>query len=259
MRDMFTGMTKVEAALELLRAWEPVEGYYFADSGGKDSSVVRDLLIRAGVKYDGHYCVSPIDPPQVREFLKRHHPETQWDFHARGFWKMVRQQGLPLRQKRWCCEYIKEAGGIGRVVVVGNRKEESVNRSRQCFVDHGRGVSEGKVFIRPILLFTYSEVWQYVRDTDTPYCYLYDEGAIRKGYGDGVFKRLGCVLCPFSSPSHVEVEEQHFPEITKLWKLACEHICEDVKGRGYLTRRGTPVKRRFETGEELYQWWTGRR
>jgi len=38
------------------------------------------------------------------------------------------------------------------------------------------------------------------------------------------------------------------------WKQACERIVIDRK------MRGKPVKHKFETGEELYQWWvSGRR
>lgn len=115
--DLETGFNKVEIAIATLQKWEPPEGYYFADSGGKDSSVTRDILIKAGIKFDGHYCVSPIDPPQIREFLRQHHPDTQWDYHARGFWKLVVDKGLPLRHARWCCQIIKEAGGDDRFVV----------------------------------------------------------------------------------------------------------------------------------------------
>lgn len=132
----FEGQNKVEVAIGLLQAWEPPEGYYFADSGGACSSATMNILEEAGVKYDAHYCVSPIDPPQIYAFLREYHPNTQWDYHARGFWKMVDKKGLPMRQARWCCQVIKEAGGDGRVIVVGNRRAEGGSiRRNQCFVE----------------------------------------------------------------------------------------------------------------------------
>jgi len=240
-----TGLNKVEVALQLLRDNEPPEGYYLADSGGKDSCVVRDILIKSGCKFDAHYCVSPIDPPQIWSFLKEHHPDTQWDYHARGWWKMVRERCLPMRQARWCCQVIKEAGGNGRMVVLGNRRAESSNRASQPDIELSHDGK--KTLVRPIANFTEYDIWQYIRENNVPYCYLYDEG----------FKRLGCVLCPFSRD--IKREEEYFPEIVKLWKLACNHIAEDRKARGYKTKKGKPVKYRFETGEELYQWWTKRR
>jgi len=251
--DLETGLNKVQFAIQLLRTWEPVNGYYFGDSGGKDSAVTRDLLIKAGVKFDGHYCVSPIDPPQIYEFLKQYHPDTQWDFYARGFWKLVEQKGLPMRTARWCCERIKEAGGEGRVVVLGNRASEGNIRRHQCFVEESQIKKRNKTFIRPILKFDDYDVWQYIRENEVPYCYLYDEGTQRKGYGEGIFKRLGCVLCPFSR--NIDRETQYFPKIVANWKRACDRIVERYKAQGYMTKAGKPQKRRFETGEQLYQWW----
>jgi len=109
--ELETGFNKVEIAIALLRAWEPLEGYYLAFSGGKDSVAIYDLAVKAGVKFDAHYCVSPIDPPQIHQFIRERYPDVQWDYHARGFWKMVDKNGLPTRISRWCCRVIKEAGG----------------------------------------------------------------------------------------------------------------------------------------------------
>jgi phosphoadenosine phosphosulfate reductase len=39
MKDLF-GHDKVEEAIERIKMFEPPEGYYLADSGGKDSSVI---------------------------------------------------------------------------------------------------------------------------------------------------------------------------------------------------------------------------
>ena len=47
---------KVQVAIDRLRAFEALaleyspEGYYLCDSGGKDSSVIKELAIMAGVK-----------------------------------------------------------------------------------------------------------------------------------------------------------------------------------------------------------------
>lgn len=250
---------KTSLAIAVLKAWEPVDGYYLAFSGGKDSVVLYDLAVKADVEFDAHYCVSPIDPPPIWAFTKEYYPSVQWDFHARGFWRLVDKNGLPMRHVRWCCRYIKEAGGFGRTVLLGNRKAESRSRQKQCFVDtvrHKKKSQKDKILIRPILEFSDDDVWEYIRENNLPYCYLYDEGADRKGYGEGIFKRLGCVLCPFSRS--IEREKLYFPEITKLWKRACDRIADATAERGYLTRTGKPVKYRFQSGEELYRWWVAR-
>lgn len=221
-------------AIALLKNHEPREGYYLADSGGKDSSVILELAKKSGVKFDAHYCVSPIDPPEVHQFLKRHHPETTWDYHAKGFWNMVVKKGLPTRRSRWCCEVIKEAGGLHRVVVVGSRKDESPKRrSQQGF---GRHTTRDIMYVRPIVDWTKEEVWEYIRAKNVPYCQLYNEG----------FERLGCILCPLAQLKNRQRELERFPKVAYIWRKSCDKLVE---------RRLSQGKDRFKTGEELWNWW----
>lgn len=235
----FEGKNKVEASIELVQVHEPIEGYYLAFSGGKDSVVIYDLAVKAGVKFDAHYCVSPIDPQEIHRFIKEYYPSVAWDYYARGWWKMVVKKGLPMRQVRWCCQVIKEAGGKGRTVILGNRREEGTIRKHQK--DFELVPKYDKTFLRPILGWDTAEVWEYIRSNSLPYCSLYDEG----------FHRLGCVLCPFSRDIKREVER--FPKIVKLWRLACDHI---VATR---LASGKEYKHKFETGQELFDWWVGRK
>ena len=63
--DIFSGKDKTEIAIERIKAFEPSEGYYVAFSGGKDSVVILDLVKRANVKFDAHYNITGIDPPEL--------------------------------------------------------------------------------------------------------------------------------------------------------------------------------------------------
>lgn len=235
----FEQQTKVETAIDLIKAFEPPEGYYLAFSGGKDSVVLYDLTEKADVKFDAHYCVSPIDPPQIYKFIKQHYPNVQWDYYARGFWQLVEKKGLPMRTARWCCQIIKEAGGEGRVVLLGNRRTEGTIRKHQRCVEKDR--RGNKVFVRPIIDFDNGEVWEYIKGNKLPYCELYDRG----------FHRLGCVLCPFSR--EIKREEFYFPKITANWKRVCDRIVANKLASG------KKYKHQFQTGQELYDWWVSRR
>jgi len=59
--------------LIILREYEPTEGYYLAFSGGKDSIVCYDLLLKSGCKFDAHYSVTTIDPPELMRYMKEHY------------------------------------------------------------------------------------------------------------------------------------------------------------------------------------------
>ena len=67
---------KVAIAIERFRTFEPADGYFLAFSGGKDSVVILDLAKRAGVKFDAHYHMTTVDPPELVHFIRKH-PEVQ--------------------------------------------------------------------------------------------------------------------------------------------------------------------------------------
>ena len=197
------GWNKIQTAIEVIKQNEPPEGYYVANSGGKDSGIVVDLCKKAGVKFDAHYNVSPIDPPEVYKFLKTYHPETQWDYHARGFWNI--DKGYPTRLIRWCCAVIKEGGGTGRVVITGIRWAESARRKSRCQIETSKYDST-KRFLHSIICWSDAEVWEYYQITKIPYLSLYDIG----------WKRVGCIGCPMGNNQLQEL--QQFPKIAYLWR-----------------------------------------
>lgn len=136
---------KVKASIARLRAFSPRDGggYYLAFSGGKDSVVCKALLDLAGVKYDAHYRVTSVDPPELVKFIKEKHPDVQRevprysqslrDEKMRGkpktMWNLIPIRRMPpTRVVRYCCEELKEDGGDGRVTVTGVRWAESANR-----------------------------------------------------------------------------------------------------------------------------------
>jgi len=70
---LFPFKDKIDAAIELIRQYEPEGGYFLAFSGGKDSIVIYDLAVKAGVKFDAHYNNTQIGPPELRLFIKRNY------------------------------------------------------------------------------------------------------------------------------------------------------------------------------------------
>lgn len=225
----------IKDTIDRIKKYEPSDGYYLAFSGGKDSTVLYDLVKKSGVKYDVHYNVSPIDPPELLKFIRTHYPEVNWEYHARGWWKIVVQKGLPTRLNRWCCEVLRESGGEGRRVLTGIRWDESAPRKKRKFIELS---ANGKKYtVNPLLDWTEKDIWDYIKANNLPHCSLYDEG----------FKRIGCILCPLASRKARDRELKRYPKIAYLWRKSCDRIIEKRLAKG--------TKTKFTTGEELWNWW----
>lgn len=139
---------KVQIAIDRLRNFEPPEGYYVAFSGGKDSQCVYHLCKMAGVKFDAHYAVTSVDPPELIKFIKDKYPDVEFTtqhyndnkpehYYEDGrpkpitMWSLIADHTLPpTRKVRYCCAALKEPGGQGRLVVTGVRWAESSNRAQ---------------------------------------------------------------------------------------------------------------------------------
>jgi len=86
---LFGETDKVSKAIDRLKAFEPEEGYYLAFSGGKDSVVIKALADMAGVKYDAHYSLTTVDPPELVRFIKEKHPEVEIVKPKLSMWKLI--------------------------------------------------------------------------------------------------------------------------------------------------------------------------
>ena len=94
------GMDKVQTAIKRLQTFEPPDGYYLAFSGGKDSVVIKMLADMAGVRYDAHYNVTGIDPPELVYFIRQHHPDVVWEYprdkdgEVITMWRLIRKKKM---------------------------------------------------------------------------------------------------------------------------------------------------------------------
>ena len=139
---------KVELAIQRLKTFEPPEGYYHTMSYGKDSQCTYHLLKMAGCKFDSHYAVTSVDPPELIRFGREHYPDVIWERQyydddiprhyfrdgrpkPKTMFSLIADHTLPSARKvRYCCASLKEPGGAGRVVVTGVRWAESNNRKK---------------------------------------------------------------------------------------------------------------------------------
>ncbi len=276
---------KIDTSLKRIEAFQPPEGFYLAFSGGKDSVVCKKLLGMAGAKFDAHYRVTSVDPPELVRYIRDRHPDVKREVplddsgHPITMWNLIPRKLMPpTRLVRYCCEELKESGGIGRMTVTGVRWAESRNRennqglvtimSRNAKREFGdsedvastrqgglmllndnsesRRMVEScyarhKTTLNPIIDWTDRDVWQFIRSENLSYCRLYDEG----------FHRLGCIGCPLASRKKRAEEFRRWPKYKAAYLHAFEKMVRERARRGKLDgtwRIGTDPN-------EIFHWW----
>lgn len=235
---LFGVRDKVQMALDMLREFEPEEGYYLAYSGGKDSTVLLDLARRSGVKFDAHYNLTTVDPPELVYFI-RTQPDVVIDSPEKTMWELIVKKRMPpTRVARYCCVVLKESGGVDRRVLTGVRAAESSRRAKRQQVE--RCFRSGtKTYFHPIFYWSDADVWEYIRSRNLPYCSLYDEG----------FKRLGCICCPMQGPDGMKRDAERWP------KFKAQYIRTFQKMLDKKIADGFDVVGDWRTGQDVWDWW----
>ena len=234
--DLFEN--KIDRAIRRLRDNEPTEGYYGATSGGKDSICIMRLSEMAGVKVVWHYNVTTVDPPELVRFLKRNYPDTKFNHPKMTMWELIVKKRMPpTRVVRYCCEYLKEGGGNGRVVITGVRRAESSKRSNRQSVECFNSKKKKQMIVNPIIDWTNHDVWSFIKLEKLKYCSLYDEG----------FKRLGCVGCPMAGKVGMEKEFKRWPHFKKLYIKTFDKMLKNRLKDDLLIKWTSP--------EAVFDWW----
>ncbi len=237
---LFGDIDRVDVAIERIKTFEPKEDEYWVGiSGGKDSTVINDLVKRAGVKAKFFHSLTTVDAPQTINFLKKYHPDCKIIHPEIPLMKMMLKKGIPpMRNRRWCCAYYKEQSGRGHFIILGIRGGESYKRAKRKIVESCYKDDVTR-FLNPIVDWSTGDVWQYIKENNLPYNPLYDEP-----YN---FDRIGCVLCPMVRD--IERQMRFFPKLCAAWKRAIYRLYEQQKIKGKMSH---------PTPESYWKWWIDR-
>lgn len=266
-------------AIERLRTASEMSLQYYGqplvitDSGGKDSSVCKELARRSGIPFEIMHNHTTADAPETVRFVRQEAKRFEdlgikytinmptYKGKRVSMWSLIPQKLMPpTRLVRYCCSVLKETGGAGRFIATGVRWAESTSRK------NGRGIYEksgdkehriilnndnddkrmlfencriiAKRVVNPIVDWTDTDVWQFLLDAKAPVNPLYGEG----------WCRVGCVGCPMAGTNGREEEFLRWPEYKGLYIKAFDNMLIERQ------RRGKTITG-WGSGVDVFNWW----
>lgn len=232
---------RVDKVIDVLRRFEPREGYFLAFSGGKDSICCYYLLKLSGCKFEAHYSITTVDEPFVKPFIRKYYPDVIFDHPEISMYNLIVKKGiLPGRLARYCCEFLKEYSGKGRLVITGVRNAESFNRAkRRMFELDNRKKMQGKAYLNPIVTWEEDDVWEFIMHYRKEF-----KIQIPDYYAnDCRSARGGCVGCPLGGVNHQKKEFKKYPRYKNAYMKAITRA--KANGRFKL----------FDDAEQVFGWW----
>lgn len=245
-------------------------------SGGKDSSVCVELALRGGIPFEVQHNHTTADAPETVRFVRQEFARLEnlgvkctinypvYKGKRTSMWDLIPQKLMPpIRIKRYCCEVLKEHGGDGHFVCTGVRWGESARRAKMCGIfekqvkDRDRSVKvredggsleelfapcklKAKHIVNPIVDWTTSQVWDFLRNSKVPVNPLYECG----------FDRVGCVGCPLAGKKRYR-EFNYWPAYEKLYIQTFDRMLEERRRRGKM--QGNWMM--GGTGQDVFRWW----
>lgn len=218
---------EAESFIAEVSADYPKENVVISFSGGKDSTVVADLVIRAlGAPSTVHvFGNTTLEFPSTLEYAERYRKDNPVAIFKtamnseQNFYAVAKEIGPPARMMRWCCSMFK-TGPITRVfnglyrnqsilTFYGIRKCESVARSKYNRVeDDAESVKIQKQKVAsPIFFWQDADVWLYILSNDLDF-----NEAYRLGYD-----RVGCWCCPNNSLRAQFLSSIYMKDLSEEW------------------------------------------
>lgn len=261
---------KLDHSIALLKKAEPMalsyftKGFYLAFSGGKDSQALYHVAKMAGVKFEAHYALTTLDPPELVHFIRDNYPDVITDRPEMTFAQVcLKKKALPTRRMRFCCAVLKETRGEGTVTLTGVRRQESVKRSKRNEAEkisskkarfsgtfeqldqftrekELEGVQcvngKDKIVINPVIDWTENDVWYFLNEVaKVKHCSLYDRG----------WRRIGCLFCPMANKKEIIMQGGEYPKYRALILRTIRRLREN----GYMNQY------QDLTDEEVFAWW----
>lgn len=255
-------------------------------SGGKDSDVCLELAKRSGIPFEVQHSHTTVDAPQTAHHIRKLFYQLELSgvkckieypfFKGKRItmWSLIPIKRFPpLRQKRYCCQILKETACRNRLLTTGVRWAESNQRkSRGELEAAGRRKADAVIFndslsdyeeltfnqgivlnndnhtkrqiiencemqaktiCNPIIDWSTESIWRFIRSEDISVNELYECG----------FSRVGCIGCPLSNKGRYK-EFRMFPTYKKAYISAFDRMLENMSHKG-----------NWKNGNDVFRWW----
>lgn len=274
--------TKINTAIERLKAFEPAdEPYYLCFSGGKDSDCIRILADLAGVKHDIVHNLTTVDAPETVRYIKSI-PNVHIEMPKYSMWQLIEKKKIPpTRLIRYCCDELKEKGGKGRIKVTGVRWAESASRKQNGGVVKLIGKPKTTIKLAEELQAEYEQNSKggIILNTDNDEsrrmverCYRttstlvnpiidwtdYDVWEFLNHYGcksNPLYqcgdKRIGCIGCPMRGGKGMKSQFIRYPKYRDNYLRAFRRMLKAREAAGLDNKLG------WNTPEDVMMWWVG--
>ena len=242
------------------------------DSGGKDSTVCREIVRRAGIPYEVQHNLTTADAPQTIYYVRERFKQLElagipcsvnypiYKGQRVTMWTLIPMKKFPpTRLQRYCCQICKEDSCRDRFITTGVRWAESTKRknNRGVFENFTRDPNKkiilnndndekrmlfenctlkGKRICNPIVDWDDRDVWEYIRSERLLVNPLYDMG----------FHRVGCLGCPMAGKNRW-TEFRLFPTYERAYIRAFGKMLEAIHAGGGKTK--------WKTAGDVFSWW----
>lgn len=255
------------------------------DSGGKDSSVCKELALRAGIPFEIMHNHTTADAPETVRFVRSEAKRFEelgikytinmptYKGKSVSMWSLIPQKLMPpTRLVRFCCVVLKETGGAGRFIATGVRWAESTSRKNNRGIYEKNGDKEHRIIlnndnddrrrlfencrlkakrtVNPIIDWKDEDVWDFLGEGTQVLCCDHNVTcngiSVNPLYDEG-WCRVGCVGCPQAGQAGRIEQFKRWPKYKNLYLLAFKNLLDERAARGMYTSWQTP--------EDVYNWW----
>jgi phosphoadenosine phosphosulfate reductase len=232
----------IDKIIKIIQDNEPENGYKLSFSGGKDSVVLYDLVVKSGVKFKAEFFNTGIEYQETYKFIRKFYADVKWLNAPKSFWQGIIDKGLPSFKVRWCCDSLKKVHNKnGNTYLIGIRADESVKRKAK-YKEYVEGCHKKEIFkIYPLLWWTNEDIWQYINNEKLSFNELYNKG----------FNRIGCIGCPLQGKKRMRQEIESQPKFKTALINAIEKYLERLK----VENKVNFFTKKNMTSVDVYNWY----